>query len=148
MNSFCLYVLMIALLGPRLCEGWAHMFPFRAVRRGAAAAALIAALSSSAPGAHAYEAFNEDFGDVSTSRGSVSLNPFASQKDLEEARARVRTAATANPPAQESSTSSTSEIDEVLRLIPSVKYFKIIADQYSQRSADYDGSTNLFMPLM
>ena len=123
-----------------VCDAW----NLRLARKGAAVALALTVLSTTAG---AYEAFNEDFGDVSTSRGSVSLNPFASQKDLAEARSRARIAAAAAA-AKPAAKASTSEIDEVLRLIPSVKYFKIIADQYSQRSADYDGSTNLLMPLM
>jgi hypothetical protein len=40
-------------------------------------------------------------------------------------------------------------IDEVLKLIPSWKYFKIIAKEYSSRSTNYkEGEENLLSPFM
>ena len=40
-------------------------------------------------------------------------------------------------------------IDEVLKLIPSWKYFKIIAKEYSSRSSSYkEGEENLIAPFM
>lgn len=39
--------------------------------------------------------------------------------------------------------------DEVLKLIPSYKYFKIIAKEYSSRSSSYkEGDENLMAPFM
>jgi len=112
------------------------------VRRKLATALMV--FTTSIHGCRAYE----EFGDTSSSVGSVSLNPFASASDIEAARARARLAAAVRATETTEATSSTSEMDEVLKLIPSVKYFKIIADEYSRRSADYDGSANMLMPLM
>ena len=41
-----------------------------------------------------------------------------------------------------------NEVDEILDLIPSWKYFKIISQEYSRRSADYTGDDNMLAPLL
>ena len=143
MRISIIYILFVLLA---VCDAWSLRLARKVTGSGLALALTVLSAGNLPVGA--YEAFNEDFGDVSTSRGSVSMNPFASQKDLAEGRSRARIAAAAAEAKPATEAASTSEIDEVLRLIPSVKYFKIIADQYSQRSADYDGSTNLLTPLL
>ena len=48
----------------------------------------------------------------------------------------------------ESTSSSDESLETILQLIPSYKYFKIIAKEYSSRSSNYqEGKDNIFAPF-
>jgi len=93
---------------------------------------------------------DEYFGDTQSSVGSINFNPFASSTDIEESRSRVQLKLTEMktfPRAGEDVT----DLDSLLNLIPSWKYYKVIANEYSKRSSAYKGPddiSTLLMPFM
>lgn len=137
MRPNCLLLLFIALAQ----GGWRGPLMIKKV-----CAAGILASSLAGPGpVLAYEAFAEDFGNTQSSAGSVNLNPFASAQDIEASRAKVRQALVDK---EKRAVGPKSDLDLLLEQIPSWKYYKIIGEEYSKRSAGYDGKENLLMPLM
>lgn len=138
MRLYCLLLLFIALAQT---EGWRGRLMMKK-----ACAVVIMASTLAGPGpALAYEAFAEDFGNTQSSAGSINLNPFASAQDIEASRAKVRQALVDQ---EKKAAGPKSDLDLLLEQIPSWKYYKIIGQEYSKRSAGYDGKENLLMPLM
>ena len=99
------------------------------------------------------QANDEYFGDTTSSVGSISLNIFSSPAEREIDRrlalTKIPLAVDSKSPSGEAAgTPSPSDFDKVLKLIPSWKYYKIIANEYSRRSTDYTGEENLLAPLL
>lgn len=93
-------------------------------------------------------AADEYFGDTSTSVGSINLNIFNSPEAQAKKRELAKQRAAMAQSAEKSSEKDLTEFGQVLELIPSWKYYKIISQEYSKRSSGYSGEVNLLAPLL
>lgn len=160
MKGMIWFILLINPSAAFEYSAWAIKLPRLALPKQVLSSVLVAASMTSMQPLSVSAYNDENFGDTTISAGSINLNPFASAADLDLSRRTVQqrlkaTSQSLSDPIPTSSqpppspTSPISPIEETLRLIPSWKYYKLIATEYSKRSADFaPGSENLFMPLM
>lgn len=108
---------------------------------------------------------DEYFGDRSVSYGSINVNIFSASPSAKE-RAEVlkvvqteqqsndeKTGTTGTTAIQQLQMSNTNtndknDIEKVLDLIPSWKYYKLIGKEYSRRNSGYQGGDDLLAPLL
>lgn len=107
---------------------------------------LVSSLSSNPLSAYA-GIDDENFGDTSSSVGSIDFNIFRSQRSVEESKLKVQEKLMTIQ-SQSGIQGSENDFDKVLSLIPSWKYYKIISNEYSKRSTGYTGEPNLLAPLL
>lgn len=87
---------------------------------------------------------DEYFGDTTTSVGSININIFAPGNAGSDASSTSRV----ERPSLEELLEPKNEIDKLLNNIPSWKYYKIISQEYSRRSSDFNGEVNFLAPLL
>lgn len=91
---------------------------------------------------------SEYFGDTSSSVGSIDFNIFRSQSSIDDSRPQIMKKLREAEKLSMKEDGEINEVEKILNFIPSWKYYKIISNEYSKRSAGYNGEANLLAPLL